>query len=311
MAAGCRQSDHHSDGEIINMRIGFVGLGLMGGPMLRNIAKAGIASTLVVQNRTSTKAETLAGEVGATVVDTPRAAAEASDIVITMVPDVPDVEQVYLGENGILEAARPGLICTDMSTVGAACVQRVAAKLAEAGAEFVDAPVSGGTMGAQAGTLSIMAGGQAGTLETLRPVFEAMGSKIVHCGESVGSGQITKLVNQIVGAINLEAVCEGLVFAQASGVNVDAVLEAVGAGAAGSWAWSNLGPRIVRGDNAPGFKVDHQIKDLRLALEAAESMGLTLPALKLALADFEETRDANPGNGDLGTQVMMQAVRNK
>ncbi|MES2459220.1 MAG: NAD(P)-dependent oxidoreductase [Armatimonadota bacterium] len=295
------------------MRIGFVGLGLMGGPMVRNIAKAGIASAIVVQNRTRAKAESLAAEVGvgATVADTPRAVAEVSDIVITMVPDVPDVEQVYLGPDGILEAARPGLICTDMSTVGAACVQRVAAKLAEAGVQFVDAPVSGGTMGAQAGTLSIMAGGPAATLEILRPVFEAMGSKTVHCGETVGSGQITKLINQIVGAINLEAVCEGLVFAQASGVDVNAVLEAVGAGAAGSWSWSNLGPRIVKGDNAPGFKVDHQIKDLRLASEAAESMGLTLPALKLALADFEQTRDAAPGNGDLGTQVMMQAVRTK
>jgi 3-hydroxyisobutyrate dehydrogenase-like beta-hydroxyacid dehydrogenase len=293
------------------MRIGFVGLGLMGGPMLRNIAKAEIASTLVVQNRTRSKAEALASELSAAVVDTPRAAAEASDIVITMVPDVPDVEQVYLGENGILEAARPGLVCTDMSTVGAACVQRVAAKLNAAGVQFVDAPVSGGTMGAQAGTLSIMAGGPNTALETLRPVFEAMGSKTVHCGESVGSGQITKLVNQIVGAINLEAVCEGLVFAQASGVDVNAVMEAVGAGAAGSWAWSNLGPRIIKGDNAPGFKVDHQIKDLRLALEAAEGMGLTLPALKLALADFEQTRNAAPGIGDLGTQVMIQAVRNK
>jgi 3-hydroxyisobutyrate dehydrogenase len=293
------------------MRIGFVGLGLMGGPMVRNIAKAGIASSLVIQNRTRSKAEGLAAEVGATVLDTPKAVAEVSDIVITMVPDVPDVEQVYLGADGILEAARPGLICTDMSTVGAACVQRVAKELTAAGVQFVDAPVSGGTMGAQAGTLSIMAGGPAATLEALRPAFEAMGSKIVHCGESVGSGQITKLVNQIVGAINLEAVCEGLVFAQKSGVEVSAVLEAVGAGAAGSWSWANLGPRIVKGDNAPGFKVDHQIKDLRLALEAAETMGLTLPALKMALADFEETRDATPGNGDLGTQVMMQAVQNK
>jgi 3-hydroxyisobutyrate dehydrogenase-like beta-hydroxyacid dehydrogenase len=168
------------------MRIGFVGLGLMGGPMLRNIAKSGIASSLVVQNRTRSKAESLAAEIGATVVDTPREVAEVSDIVITMVPDVPDVEQVYLGAGGILEAARPDLVCTDMSTVGAACVQRVAHALAEAGVGFVDAPVSGGTMGAQAGTLSIMAGGPTQTLDALRPAFEAMGSKTVHCGESVG-----------------------------------------------------------------------------------------------------------------------------
>lgn len=293
------------------MRVGFVGLGLMGAPMTRNIAKSGIASSITVQNRTRAKAEALAQEIGATVVATPRAVAEVSDIVITMVPDVPDVELVYLGADGIGEAARPGLVCTDMSTVGAACVQRVAQALAAAGAAFVDAPVSGGTMGAQAGTLSIMAGGPSAALETLRPVFEAMSGKIVHCGEAVGSGQITKLVNQIVGAINLEAVCEGLIFAQKSGVDVHAVLEAVSAGAAGSWAWSNLGSRILKGDNSPGFKIDHQIKDLRLALEAAEGMGLTLPNLKLALADFEKTRDAQSGNGDLGTQAMIQIVRQK
>lgn len=293
------------------MRIGFVGLGLMGAPMARNIARANIASALVVQNRTRSKAEALAREIGATVAASPRAVAEVSDIVITMVPDVPDVELVYLGADGILGAARPGLVCTDMSTVGADCVQRVAQALAAKGVAFVDAPVSGGTMGAQAGTLSIMAGGPKDALEILRPVFETMSGKIVHCGEAVGSGQTTKLVNQIVGAINLEAVCEGLIFAEKSGVDVHAVLEAVGAGAAGSWAWTNLGSRIVKGDNAPGFKIDHQIKDLRLAWEAAEAMGLKLPALKLAIADFETTRDAQTGNGDLGTQAMIQAVRNK
>ena len=293
------------------MRVGFVGLGLMGAPMTRNIAKSGVASSITIQNRTRAKAEALASEIGAMVADMPRAVAEVSDIVITMVPDVPDVELVYLGPDGILGAARSGLVCTDMSTVGADCVRRVSEALAEAGVAFVDAPVSGGTMGAQAGTLYIMAGGPSSALETLRPVFEAMSGKIVHCGEAVGSGQITKLVNQIVGAINLEAVCEGLIFAQKSGVDTNAVLEAVGAGAAGSWAWSNLGSRILKGDNAPGFKIDHQIKDLRLALEAAGSMGLTLPTLELALADFEKTRDAQPGNGDLGTQAMIQTVRQK
>jgi len=291
------------------MRVGFIGLGLMGGPMARNIARAGVASALTVQNRTRAKAEAFAAETGAAVAETPRAVAEVSDIVITIVPDVPDVEQVYLGQDGVIAAARPGMVCTDMSTVGAACVQRVGAALAAHGTPFVDAPVSGGTMGAQAGTLSIMAGGSAEALEALRPVFEAMGKKIVHCGAAIGSGQTTKLVNQIVGALNLEAVCEGLAFAQSAGANVEAVLEAVGAGAAGSWSWANLGPRIVRGDYAPGFKIDHQIKDLRLALEAAATMGLSLPGTELLLRHLEQERDAAPGNGDLGTQAMFDIVR--
>ncbi|MBC8101373.1 MAG: NAD(P)-dependent oxidoreductase [Cytophagales bacterium] len=292
------------------MRVGFIGLGLMGEPMARNLAGSGIASSLILQNRTRAKAEALAAEIGAMVAQTPRAVAEQADVVITMVPDVPDVEQVYLGKDGICEVGHPGLLCTDMSTVGADCVRRIAGALAASGAGFVDAPVSGGTIGAQAGTLSIMAGGLTGSLEALRPVFQTMGGKIVHCGEAVGSGQTTKLVNQIVGALNLEAVCEGLVYAGAAGVDIEAVLEAVGAGAAGSWAWSNLGPRMVRADNAPGFKIAHQIKDLRLALEAAEAMGLSLPGLRLVLGHFEQTRDAAIGNGELGTQAMIAAVKN-
>lgn len=277
--------------------------------MARNIAKAGVASALTIHNRTRSKAEALADQTGATVVDSPREVAAVSDIVITIVPDVPDVERVYLGAGGIIEAARSGLLCADMSTVGAACVRRIADALAPKGVRFVDAPVSGGTMGAQAGTLSIMAGGPADALEALSPLFDAMGKKTVHCGESVGSGQTTKLVNQIVGALNLEAVCEGILFARSSGVNLNAVLEAVGAGAAGSWSWTNLGTRIVQGDYAPGFKIDHQIKDLRLALEAAEGAGLSLPGTRLILSHFEQERDAAPDNGDLGTQAVFDAIR--
>jgi 3-hydroxyisobutyrate dehydrogenase len=294
----------------MSLRVGFVGLGLMGGPMARNVARAGVASSIVVHNRTRAKAEDLAAEIGATVADSPRAVAETSDVLISMVPDVPDVEQVYLGADGVLAAGRSGLVCADMSTVGAACARRVAEALAHTGTAFVDAPVSGGTMGAQAGTLSIMVGGAPDALETLRPVFGAMGKKIVHCGDAVGAGQTTKLINQIVGALNLEAVCEGLLVAQASpGVNIDAVLEAVGAGAAGSWSWANLGPRIVRRDFAPGFKIEHQIKDLRLALEAAESLGLRLTGVRLVLDRFEWLRDAADGNGDLGTQALIEALR--
>ncbi len=284
-------------------RVGFVGLGLMGMGMARNVAQAGFA--LTVFNRTRAKADALAAEVGCRVADSPGAVAEASDVVITMVSDVPDVEQVYLQGGGILEAARPGLVCTDMGTVGADCARRVGGILAEKGVLFVDAPVSGGSWGAAQGTLSIMAGGTEEAFAACLPVFEAMGKKIVHVG-ALGSGQTTKLVNQVVGALNLEAVCEGLRLAEASGVNVAAVLDAVGAGAAGSWSWTNLGPRIAGRDFAPGFKIDHQIKDLRLALEAAEAIGLNLPGARLVLENLQTVQAA--GRGEQGTQALITAL---
>ena len=284
-------------------RVGFIGLGLMGMGMARNVAGAGFA--LTVFNRTRAKADALAGEVGCRVADSPREVAQASDIVITMVSDVPDVEQVYLRENGIIEAARAGLVCADMGTVGADCARRVGTILAEKGVLFVDAPVSGGSWGATQGTLSIMAGGTDQAFAACLPVFEAMGKKIVHCG-ALGLGQTTKLVNQVVVALNLEAVCEGLRLAEQSGANIAAVLDAVGAGAAGSWAWTNLGPRIAGRDFAPGFKVDHQIKDLRLALEAAESLGLSLPGARLVLENLKTVQAA--GRGEQGTQALITAL---
>lgn len=284
-------------------RVGFVGLGLMGFGMARNIARAGFA--LTVYNRTRAKAESLAGEVDCAIADSPRAVAETSDIVVTMVSDVPDVEQVYLHANGIGEVARPGLACADMGTVGPDCARRIGAALEKSGALFVDAPVSGGSWGADQGTLSIMAGGTEEAFAACRPVFEAMGKKIVHCGP-VGLGQTTKLVNQVVGALNLEAVCEGLRLAETSGANVPSVLDAVGAGAAGSWSWTNLGPRIAERDFAPGFKIDHQIKDLRLALEAAESQGLALPGARLVLEHLRRAQAM--GYGEQGTQALITAL---
>lgn len=288
-----------------SLRVGFVGLGLMGSGMARNIAKAGFPIT--VFNRTRAKAEELVAEIGGTLADTPRAAAESADIIITMVSDVPDVEQVYLGEGGILEVAHSGLLAIDMGTVGADCARRMHKALAEKGADFLDAPVSGGSWGAQQGTLSIMAGGSEAGFAKALPVFEAMGKKIVHCG-TVGMGQTTKLVNQAVVAVTLEAACEGVRLAEKSGADVGKVLDAVGAGAAGSWTWTNLGPRIASRDFAPGFKVVHMIKDLRLTLEAAESLGLSLPGVKLALQQLQEAEAKNPDGGELGTQSLITAL---
>jgi 3-hydroxyisobutyrate dehydrogenase len=287
------------------LTVGFIGLGLMGGGMARNIAKAGFP--LTVYNRTRSKAEELAAEIGATVADTPKAAAESADILVSIVSDVPDVEMVYTGIAGVVEAARPGLICIDMGTVGADCAKRMHAHVTERGAEFLDAPVSGGIWGAKEGTLSIMVGGAKEPFARALPVFEAMGKKIVHCGP-VGSGQTTKLVNQIVVALNLEAVGEGLKFAQKAGSDVPSVLDAVGAGAAGSWAWSNLGPRMAKEDYAPGFKIAHQIKDLRLALEAAEAMDMDLPGVRLVMEHLKKVEATQPDGGELGTQALITAL---
>ncbi|GAB4464457.1 MAG: NAD(P)-dependent oxidoreductase [Armatimonadaceae bacterium] len=286
-------------------RVGFIGLGLMGGGMAQNIAKAGFP--LTVFNRTRSKAEALAAETGCAIEDSPRAVAETSDVVITIVSDVPDVKHVYLGEMGVIEAARSGLLCVDMSTVGPSCAREVHRDLKYKGADFLDAPVSGGSWGAQQGTLSIMVGGSEAGFQKALPVFEAMGKKIVHTGP-VGQGQITKLVNQAVVALTLEAVCEGIRFAEKSGADMGKVLEAVGAGAAGSWTWSNLGPRIAERDFAPGFKVAHMIKDLRLCLEASEEIDLPLPGVRLVLEQLEAAQAKNANGGELGTQSLITAL---
>jgi len=287
------------------LRVGFVGLGLMGYPMARNLSRTGF--TVTVYNRTRSKAEALAGEASVTVADSPRAVAEVSDVVITMVSDVPDVEQVYLApETGIAHGLRSGMVCVDMGTVGVECVQNVAGKLAHMGVGFVDAPVSGGSWGAESGTLSIMAGGAKADFDRVHPLFEAMGKKIVHCGTSVGDGQKVKLVNQIQIALTVEAAAEGIRFAQKTGTDVAAAIEAVGAGAGASWSWNNLAARMASGDYAPGFKIAHLIKDLRLAIEAADAVGLPLPGVRLVLSHYEGLREKNVAANDWGTQALIE-----
>lgn len=285
-------------------RIAFIGLGLMGMGMARNIGRAGFP--LIVFNRTRAKAESLAAEIACTIASSPGEAAAGSDIVITMVSDVPDVDEVYLGSNGILSAARPGLVCVDMSTVGSECVERIGKRLEEKEALFVDAPVSGGSWGAENGALSIMAGGPEEAYTRCLPVFEAMGKTLVHCGP-VGAGQAAKLVNQVVGALNLEAVCEGVLLAAQTGARWEDVWKAVSAGASASWAWTNLAPRVHADDFAPGFKIDHMAKDLRLALEAARRANLSLPGVTLVLDHIRMLQDA--GRGQEGTQALITALR--
>jgi len=283
-------------------RIGFIGLGIMGRPMARNLLKAGYH--LTVWNRSQPGIDELARE-GASPAASPEDVARQSDIVITMVTDSADVEQVALGPGGIIEGGRPGLVHVDMSTISPAVTRRIASRLAEEGFEMLDAPVSGGETGAQAGTLSIMVGGKEETLQRCRPVLEALGRTIVHCGPS-GAGQTVKLCNQIVVGLNNLAMCEALVFAAKAGVDTRRMLEAVGAGAASSWALLNLAPKILDRDFRPGFKVAHQQKDLRLALEAAEQQAVPLPGTSLVHQLF--TAVEAQGLGAEGTQALVKAL---
>ena len=222
-----------------------------------------------------------------------------------MVSDTPDVESVILGENGVIEGVRPDAVVIDMSTISPQATRKIAARLKEQQAHMLDAPVSGGEGGAIAGTLSIMVGGDAVILERCRPVLAAMGKTITHIGAN-GMGQTTKLMNQILVAGNLNAVCEALVFAQKQGVDLNKAIEAVKGGAAGSWQLSNLGPRMIKRDFQPGFMVDLLQKDLRLIMEGSDLNKIPLPATALIHQLFDSLEAA--GDGKCGTQALVKVV---
>ncbi|HEV7730565.1 MAG TPA: NAD(P)-dependent oxidoreductase [Candidatus Binatia bacterium] len=281
------------------MRVGVVGLGIMGAPMARNLLRAG--HTVAVYNRTPARAESLVA-LGATAVASPAAVAAASDVVVTCVSDGPDVEQVVCGPDGVLVGAAAELLVIDMSTIAPAIARTVAARCAERGVAFLDAPVSGGEQGAIDGTLSIMVGGDAQAFERAAPVFAALGTRATHMGAS-GQGQMTKLVNQVVGAVTLAAVAEGVTLAARAGLEPGAVIEAVGSGAATSWMLTNLGPKMQRHDLAPGFMVRLQQKDLRLALGAASAVGAALPTTAVVHQLFAAVEAR--GDGALGTQALV------
>jgi 3-hydroxyisobutyrate dehydrogenase-like beta-hydroxyacid dehydrogenase len=281
------------------MRVGVVGLGIMGAPMARNLLRAGHA--LVVNTRTRARAESVLA-AGATWADDAASVARASEVVVTCLPDGPDVEQVVAG---LLEGAHAGLVIVDMSTIAPAVARALAVRCADAGVAFLDAPVSGGDKGAIAGTLSIMVGGDAAALERARPVLAAMGKTITHMG-AAGQGQMTKLVNQVVGACTLAAVAEGVSLAARAGLDPDAVVAAVGSGAASSWMLQNLAPRMQRHDFAPGFMVRLQQKDLRLALAAAGDVGAPLLITSLVHQLFAAVEAR--GGRDLGTQALVTAL---
>ena len=283
-------------------RVGFVGLGIMGAPMAANLLKAGFE--LTVWNRTPARADALVS-AGATLADSPAAVARASEVTISCVTDSSDVEAVALGERGVLEGAAPGSVYIDCSTISPATARKVAETLGRNDVPMLDAPVSGGDVGAKAGTLAIMVGGEAAIFERCLPVLQAMGKTVVHVGPS-GSGQVVKLCNQVAGGLNLLAMAEAIVLAQQAGVAPEKMLEVVSAGAAGSWMLSNLGPRAVRGDFAPGFMVELMQKDLRLVLETAAATTTPLPGTAL-VTQLLRTLEAQ-GRGKEGTQAIVSAV---
>jgi 3-hydroxyisobutyrate dehydrogenase len=282
--------------------IGFVGLGIMGRPMVKNLLQAGFEVTVWNRSRPGVDESVAAGAVEA---KSPRAVADACDLFISMVTDSPDVEEVIVGETGAIHGLKAGTVVVDMSTISPAVTRSIAARLAEGDVAMLDAPVSGGDSGAIAGTLSIMVGGEAEVVERVRPAFEAMGKTITHVGP-VGAGQTVKLCNQIAVAGTLLSVCEALTLAQGSGVDPARMLDAVSAGAAGSWQMSNLGPKIVDRDFAPGFMVDLLQKDLRLAIEAGGAVDQALPGTALAQQLFRAVQAA--GGGADGTQALARVM---
>ena len=282
--------------------VGFIGLGIMGQPMARNLLKAGFG--LVVHTRTRHKADgLLAG--GALWADCPAAVARQAPMVITMVADSPDVEQVVLGPQGVIEGVRPGGVVIDMSTVSPRVERAIAQQLATRGVAYMDAPVSGGSWGAIQGTLAIMVGGEEDAFWRALPIFEAMGKSITYMGPS-GAGQVTKLVNQVLVAVTLSGVAEALVFGAKAGADLTKTIEAVKGGAAGSWQLANLGPRILKGDFAPGFMITLQLKDLRLILEMAQELALPLPLTALVAQLYRAA--AVDGKGECGTQAVVTVL---
>lgn len=286
-------------------RVGFAGLGIMGAAMARNIHAAGF--DLTVWNRTASRTEPLVAE-GARAAATPKELAQASDIVFICVSDTPDVEGLLFGTDdgeGIAAGLSEGSLVVDNSTVNPDATKAWAAKLAERGIGFVDAPVSGGSEGAAQGTLSIMVGGDDANVERARPFLEAMGSVITHIGP-VGDGQTCKLANQILVVVNMLAVSEALIFAKAGGLDLEKTIAAVEGGAAGSWMLSKRGPQVVERDWRPGFRMDLQQKDLRLVLEAAESFDV--PTITTSMVSHLYRTLLRDGLGHEGNHALVKAL---
>ncbi len=286
------------------MNVGFIGLGTMGTPMARNLLEAGFA--LTVHNRMRSREEPLA-ELGAQRAATPAEAASETDVVVTIVSDTSDVGHVLFGPGGVVERAREGAVVVDMSTISPDATRGFGERLAERGVRYVDAPVSGGSEGAEKGTLTIMAGGDPADVEYVRPVLEALGSKVTHIGP-LGSGQLTKAVNQIIVGGYFLAVAEAMVFGLKAGLDMDRVLEAISAGMCRSAVLDMRAPNMLADTYPLGFKLALHLKDLGIALEMAKSSGVELPLSEL-VSDIERSIVAERGDEDLS--VIAAALRQR
>jgi 3-hydroxyisobutyrate dehydrogenase len=285
-------------------RIGFVGLGIMGSRMAANLRRAGYE--LTVYNRTRERAESWAAEHGGAVAATPAEVGAASDVVITMVVDGPQVQEVLLGEQGVAEGAAAGTLCVDMSTIAPGDSKRIAATLAQRAIRFVDAPVTGSSPKAQDGTLTIMAGGAPADFERARPLFEAMGELIVHVGDEVGQGEMVKLINNAVAAANAHTLAQALVVGRATGVDLDALTQVMAAGSGGSAMLALKAGPMREHDYATLFKLEHMLKDVRLCLEEGQAAGVPFPAAAAARESL--TAGMGRGLGDADFAAIVEAV---
>ncbi|MDJ0952175.1 MAG: NAD(P)-dependent oxidoreductase [Acidimicrobiia bacterium] len=284
------------------MRIGYAGMGIMGRGMAANLIDAG--HDVVVWNRTRERTADVAAK-GASVAETPAALAAACDIIMVCVSDTPDVEAVTLGDSGLIHGLGAGKLVVDHSTISASATRRLAEAVADAGATWIDAPVSGGSEGAVNGTLSIMVGGNEDDVARAHPYMESYGTSITHVGP-IGAGQMVKQVNQVLVVINALAVAEGLLLAEAGGLDLDATIAAVKGGAAGSWMLANRGPQMVDRDWRPGFTIDLQQKDLRLVLESADELAVPLPATSLVFQMYRALQ--RRGLGHEGNHALVKAL---
>ncbi len=286
-------------------QIAFLGLGLMGAPMTANLAKSGYP--VKAWNRTKDRPGVeIAKNAGATIVNSIKEAVETADIIFTCVGDVPDVQEVVLGSDGIAKYAKTNALIVDTSTIGSQAAIKIATELKQFKLRFLDAPISGGDIGAQKGTLTIMVGGDRADFDECFLLFEIMGKNITLCGP-VGSGQAVKLCNQVLCGVNMVALCEAISLAKMQGIDPNLIVEVCGTGAAGSWALSNLGPKIINSDLAPGFAIKHILKDLRLVRETVRE-GNSLPGFDLSDRLFKLVSELDNGTGDeQGTQAMIRA----
>ncbi|MDJ0509769.1 MAG: NAD(P)-dependent oxidoreductase [Crocosphaera sp.] len=289
----------------MTQQLAFIGLGLMGGAMAANLAKKG--HTVKGWNRTPNRPHvTVAQEAGATIVPSIEAAVNEADIIFTCVGDVPDIKEVLFSNSGIIKYAKSQALIVDFSTIGTKAAREIGNQLKAENLRFLDAPISGGDIGAKNGTLTIMVGGEKRDFDQCLPYFQGMGKTIIYCG-SVGNGQAVKMCNQALCAVHMVALCEAMKMAEIQGIEPDLMIEVCSTGAAGSWALEKLGPKIINSDLEPGFAIKHLLKDLRLVQEIMAESDQDLPGISLAESFLKAVAMLDNGKGkEQGTQAMIR-----